>query len=783
MHLESSTVESLHLGICEHCGQPSAARFCCNGCEAVSSYIKECRLEDFYRLKGSDLLAPANEAEVLAPSYLDQPLVRAHYLVAPNTIEFFVQGLQCAACVWLLEKIPDVSKGSVAAVKVDAARNTVLVTLAEDSRFGDFLKIPSRLGFKLRPLRKGESLIDVRRQEGRRELLRLAVTFVAMGNIMMFSAGVYFGADPSIARFFSWLSLALFIPVISFGAAPLWAATVSALRLRRPSVELPVVLALVAGTALSLFQILQGRNETYFDSMSALIFLLLAGRFLVRRLQDKFFEHQSATNRLDVPFARLLAGAEVLPVSSVKVDDLLLIFKQEKLPADCVVVEGEGWVDQSLLTGEPLPRRLAPGEEVFAGTLLVEGRLVAKVLRPLPLSRLALIQESASQAALSKGVVHHHLEVWSQNFSWVVLSMAALLCGYGAISSQSDFYLRALALLIVACPCAIALAAPLIYSMSLRSLAQKGVFISNVDVFSKIPGLQNIVFDKTGTLTAGRLRVVDIQGELSVEDQAIVAVLESGSSHPIARSLCHHFSKVSFARPTLSKLEILLGQGVQGEMDGVLYSLTKSKSHLPQDFGDVQIWIDYRKNGRLQAQICLSDSLRPESTSVIRQAKEWGLDCWILSGDRQANVRSVARTLHIPEAHAIGDLSPEQKAELIQNLPAAMMVGDGFNDSTAIAKSAVGVVVGGALEKAMDVGDVFLSSESLQELPSLWPTAHNIEVSLGRIKKFSIAYNLGSGTLAVLGLASPLIAAILMPSASVLLILISTHSMRKIWKS
>lgn len=761
---------------CSHCGQPSLLKYCCLGCETASRFITECKLDDYYRLKGAEVLSPSASAQKPDVSYLDIPGLREPYLVAPDTIEFYIQGLQCSACVWLIEKIPSIS-GFPLRVSVDGSRNIVQVTVFEGGKFTQFMELAYKLGFSLRPLQNTDSLIDLRRSEARQELWRLAVTFFAMGNIMLFSFAVYFGAEAPVARFLSWLSTALFIPVMFYGARPLWVMAWSSMKLKRASVELPILIALFSGFVLSLRNQLLGLSDVYFDSMSALVFLLLAGRFLVRRMEDRFYEHQSASSKMDIPFARLAGSTQYSPASSLKDGDLIEIHEGEKISADARVQIGEGWVDQSMLTGESMPQRLLQGSEIFAGTTLVSGSVKAQVIRPLSQARLSQLQKTACTMAMAKGRVHAHLEEWSERFTIVVLTIGAVITGYGLYIGQFDYLYRALALFIVACPCAIALAAPLIYSIALDRLSRSEIYLNSVDVFTKIKKIKNAAFDKTGTLTTGQLQVVDIEGELSPQDHAIILALESNQLHPVARAFLRHFSSAPTLLPKVTEFKVEPGHGVRANIDGHVYSLKKSRSHLPQEPGQFKIWVDYRRDQQLVCQISLADRLRPESHGLIKNLRRMGIQSWIFSGDRKSNVRSVAYLLGIDEANTSGDETPESKLSKILNLQGVMMVGDGFNDSAALAAADLGVVVGGGLENTNKVGDVFLGPKGLSHLTSLWQESSLIERSIHRVKWFSIVYNLGSGTLALLGLANPLVAAVLMPLASVILVVISKSSM------
>lgn len=795
IHMDISAVSVRHSArLCSHCENQSplfgqwifdnnGQVFCCEGCRTVYTAINGCGLNDYYRIRSqqSAQLSPALMHEKNY-HYLDSESVIKEFLVDEDSMYFYVSGLQCAACVWILEKIPELEP-DIANVRIDGFRKLALVKITPKGHWSKFAAAAQKFGYAVRPIRADDNQSHLRNQEKRDELKKIAITAVGAGNLMLLSFSVYLGADPAFAKLFNWFSVALMVPVLFYGARSIFLNSWSSLRARVPSLDLPLAIAIAAGTILSVFNLLVGKDQIYFDSVSILILLINSSRYFVARLQEKFLAHESEGSSLLPSFARKLSGAEEVFVSakSLQAEDIFQVLNDEVMPADGVVESGRGWVNQVVLTGEPLPKVVTVGSEVFAGTKLEGGEIVVRTHRSGRETKVGRLQSEAVRASLLKSHVAKALDKWAQKFTYVILALGAIVI---LVSIPYDFgagFERALSLFIVACPCAIAFGAPLVYSQALSRATELGIFVKSADVWERIREIKNVFFDKTGTLTRGELHMVKECSTLTPSDVRALVAIESRSSHPAARAIVKHFSDRIGAPLEVGHFKSTPGVGVEGEVQGRHYKIQAAQ--VKESDGQLVISVEIFRDGFSIGTLEMQDELRPESGHVVSRMNERGMNSYILSGDRADNVEYVGQRLGFLKSQLFSNLRPEEKEKILSSFEKSMMIGDGINDSIAMARAHLSVIVGGSMERALNVADVFLTRDGLGSINKLWMYSNSAEKSLRMIRNFSIGYNTLTAGLSVAGLISPVLAAILMPASSVAVLTLSYIGMRSVWKS
>ncbi len=798
-----STLSEKSTALCLHCGNPLSKkprafrraqdlRFCCAGCESVYHFLTTQGLSNYYELKKQGWIRPAKPVEEShSPyTYLEDPAILKLYLSAEKnpSIEFYLEGIHCIACLWLIEKLPEFAKG-VQSAKLHLGNSIVKITLNEDGSFAEVARLLGELGYKPHPLQKNTEAYALQKKENQRELIRMGIAGACTGNIMLMVVSLYGGASGKFGQLFSILSFVLFLPILFYAALPFYKNAWAALKTRSINIDVPIVLALVLGSVLSTWNLSIPNGHLYFDSLSALIFLLLASRYVLKRIQQNIFKSSQLLHFLTPQFAKRF-NPETRTYETVRADllergDQIQVLENELFPADGKIEKGKSLVDSSLLTGEALPQKMVEGDEVFAGTRNQSALLIIEVTATRCETRLGKIIKEIESGNLQKAPIIGLADKISKIFVFSILILAMASFVFFAFENLGLAFQRALALLIVTCPCALALATPLTLSINLGRAAREGLLLKGAETLERLSNVKKIYLDKTGTLTEGSFEVLQWQSrDSSPSLKEAVLALEKKSKHPIAQAICRMLEEESIAPQTeVLNFQEQLGMGVSGNYQGDFYEVKSLPlSVVPNtEFAGLKTYIGVWKNSQCLAQILLGDSLRADSSMALSQLKKLGLEPYILSGDQETAVLQVAHELKIPRDHCYSRTSPEKKKEIVQGAE-SLMVGDGANDALALANAWVGVAVQGSMEVSLRAADVYSSGAGLKPVVRVLKIAReNIKV-LKRNFVFSILYNLVGATAALLGLINPLIAAVLMPLSSLTVFisaLIGTRTLRK----
>jgi Cu2+-exporting ATPase len=585
----------------------------------------------------------------------------------------------------------------------------------------------------------------------------------------------------------------------------------NALRTRTPHMDLPIALGLSVGTVAGLVNVVRGTGEIYFDSLSVLIFLLLVGRWIQFRQQARATDAIEMLYRLTPQMTRkLVDGTSVeMLVDLVEVDDLLEIFQGDLFPVDAEIVSGKTRVDESILTGESKEVFREEGDLVAAGTMNISSPVTIRAKAIGRDTRLSQIVELVEKASLEKPQIVQWANRVGGYFVAVVVLLAIFTFVYWSFENIETGIDRTIALLIVACPCALALATPLAIAVSLGRAAKERIMIKGGDILQSLQRPGMIWLDKTGTLTEGNLKVVHWHGHRQWIDT--VATIENRSPHPVAKALvgyANEFSKANevIREPVLkgrgsefsidrcsqavSGFEYFEGQGIRGCVgdDDVLIgneklvrclgvSIREQHERLARRVsasGLSPCWVAV--NGDVVAIVALGDAVRPDAAAAISELKERGWQVGILSGDHQHVVDRVAKRLGVPPEYARGGVEPEAKLSTIKassKSETVVMVGDGVNDSAALAAASVGIAVKGGAEASLAAAPVYFATPGLKPVLNLLTIADSTALTMRTNLGVSLAYNLSFAVLAFCGFITPLVAAILMPISSLTVVALS----------
>jgi Cu2+-exporting ATPase len=798
---------------CYHCGLPVPPgsdfpveiddqrheMMCCAGCQAVAQAIVAGGLADYYRHRDAMPESP-REAMPLALQELglfDHPDIQKNFVRATGEHEkeaaLILEGITCAACVWLNEQHLAHQPG-VTAVDINYTTRRARVRWDERRiRLSQILAAIAAIGYRAHPYDAARSEL-LAQKERRSALWRLFVAGFGMMQVMMYAVPVYLAEEgsmtPDIEQMMRWASLILTVPVIFFSAAPFFRNAWRDLRFRRIGMDVPVALGVGAAFAASVWATLTASGEVYFDSVTMFVFFLLGGRYLEMVARQKAARGVEALARALPAFASRFAaypGEEIdrVAVTELRVDDVVLVKPGETLPADGVVIDGASSVDESLLTGEsrPVPKR--GGDPVTGGSVNVASPLTVRVERVGESTRMAAIQRLMERAAAEKPHIVETADRIAVRFVGALLILATVTGAVWWWLEPARALWVFVAVLVVSCPCALSLATPAALTVATGAMARHGVLVTRGHAIEVLARATDFIFDKTGTLTEGRPALVATMAVGRMEAAqalAVAAAMELGSEHPLGRALREAAERLP---PTpVANVRALTGQGLEATIDGrrlrlgnLDFSAAPHGAPVPAAAaewlaaGDTVIGLS-DEAGWL-ALFRLADRLREGAAAALAELKSMDVRVATLSGDAPATVARVARDLGIESAR--GAMSPEDKHDAIKDLQqkgaVVAMVGDGVNDAPVLAQAHVSVAMGGGTDLARSQGDAVLLSNDLGHLVSGVSIARKTLRVIRQNLAWAFAYNLIAIPLAMAGWITPWMAGIGMSASSLLVVL------------
>ncbi len=791
---------------CAHCGLPvppdmmergSTDQFCCTGCRAVYAAIRSAGLDHYYDIRdrvASTDQTPAQTSGSRFDAFDDSQFIEkyARGTETHRSIDFYVEGMHCPACVWLIEQLPAACSG-VRQARVNLSSQSVTIDwVPEQTSLSNVARQLDAFGYTPHAY-KQRGLQEHRHLEDRRSLVRIAVAGAIAGNVMLISFALYGGmlhGMESIYRNLFHITCAGLT-----GVAIVWPGRVffsgawRALRSGHIHMDVPVAVGLAAGTLWSMVAASIGMESVYFDSMTLLIFLLLIGRWVQQRQQRRSQDALELLFTLTPATARVRRDShwQETAAETLAVGDLVLVLPGETFPADGVVRSGSTTVDLSLLSGETRPVDISEETEISAGAINLTSPVDVQVIATGEDTRVAHLMKLVEDAAKRRAPIVALADRIAGWFVMIVLLLACMTAGIWMLIDATSAIEHAVALLIITCPCALGLATPLALMTGIGQAARDRILIKGGDVIERLitPGI--IYFDKTGTLTRGNLRVIQWFGD--VQARTCIAALEQHSSHAIARAILNESKDEQF--PPVANVVVHHGLGVAGTVDrqdvrvGSVQYIAPDARSLPETVCEVvvaaqrhgQTVILCERNGRIIGGVVLGDTVRTESGDVIAHLRSIGWRIGMISGDAQHVVDDVARQLNLDADWCHGNVSPEQKLAMIEQAPGetVVMVGDGVNDAAALAAAQVGIAVRGSAEASMAAADVFLA-RGIEQLPELMHGSHRCFHTIRRNLVVSLCYNVVGVSLAVAGLINPILAAILMPASSLTVMMMSYRS-------
>jgi Cu+-exporting ATPase len=708
-------------------------------------------------------------------SYLDEPDFSVKYATGAERSEmrFYVGGIRCGKCVRSMEGLVGNMPG-LRRLRIEMGKNLAHVEVDPAIlKFSEVADAISRLGFSLVPLASETAFEAVRAKEDQQDLIRLAVAGACAGNIMTFAFANYFGAS-SWSALFSWLSFIAYLPVVGFVAVPFYKGAWQSLKSRQISIDLPMTVASLAGFAFSVVELLRGRSDTYFDSLSGFLFLILISRFAHKRLERNFLRPQELSESLRLERVRKVepSGWSWRTLEMLVPGDRFLVHAHETLPADAELISSKGYFSLAWLTGEAIGKTFLRGAVVPAGARLISGDALLQVKRSLADTSFGKILQEVQHFSLSKNRVVISADLWAQRLlATVFLVGVTFLILYWSISPE-EAVRRTLALLIVACPCAMAFGTPLALASSLKRAQAKGLVVRDANVFEKLNRIKTVFFDKTGTLTETDLTLTSDSTRVPTVYQKIILGLENGSFHPIAFAFRKAFGSLNLV-PPVDSFQETPAVGVSGYIYGKFYELRKNTLN-PSEIG-CTLFEDERAVHRFTFRA----GIKADALQTLRGLRAQGYEVILLSGDQKAVVNELANALEFEPHDVHAEQLPHEKAAVVRASKGSLMVGDGVNDTLAMIESSASVAVSGGIATALKTADVYLAEEGIRGVAALLDISKNAFSLIRRNLFISATYNTVAGALALSGFVNPFVAALLMPISSAFILLSTWLAGRK----
>ena len=630
----------------------------------------------------------------------------------------------------------------------------------------DLVQTLKSVGYEAIELDPGLLSLTETDRHGRELLMRLGVAFFSMMNIMLMSVAVWSGAEAATRDMFHWISAMIAIPTVIFVGQPFFRAAWASLRVGLLGMDVPISLALILASGISLYETVHSGEQAYFDAAVMLSFFLLLGRYLDHRSRALARSAAEELAALEVPRAIVLCeGAEVLrPISEVTAGDMVLVRPGGRMPVDGEVVTGTSEVDRGLLTGESLPVFAGPGTMVSAGEINLTGPLTLRVTAAGRDSSLHRMADLVAVAESAKTRYSTLAERAARLYSPLVHILSFSAFGFWMWKTGGDIRYSvniSAAVLIITCPCALGLAVPAVVTAASGKLFRRGVMIKNGTALERLAEVDTVVFDKTGTLTMGTPEPVDL-GAIPAADLAIAVALARASSHPLAAAL----ARLDVAAAPVTDLREVPGYGVEGRLDGQMVRLGRAEWVGAEP---VAMTATYLSFGGTTRAVSFTDQLRPGAKAAIAALKAQGKAIKLVSGDSEAAVAAMAQYLGI--ADWVAGALPAEKAALVMDLSQrghkVLMVGDGLNDTAALAGADVSISPAQALDAARVASDIVLLGRDMSAIGDAARSSR--QASRRMIENFAISagYNVVAVPLALMGSATPLAAALAMSLSSI----------------
>jgi P-type Cu2+ transporter len=766
---------------CEHCGAKNKDKystFCCMGCEIAYKIINKLDLNKYYEYCKIIYNKMPMKVHAVENQLNYNPHIKSED--SKHRINLIVEGIHCGSCVWLIENTLKKQDGVLNARLNMSTRRLVIEWNGEKKQIKKLIDIIEKLGYKLIPY--DELVSEEERKTKEHFLLKcIAVSGFASMSIMMISLGVWAGnldesLGPYVRELMHWLSTIIAIPAILYSGIPFYKSAWSAIKAKRSNMDVPITIAIIVSALISLQQIYLGGAYTYYDAAVSLVFFLLIGRYLDIRARNKASERAQNIILSQVRSVTLCDGDKLKLVSLKKAKEGYIAFVAvgEKIPVDGVVVDGDSEVDNSLITGETIPSKITIGSNVNAGTINLINPLKIRITKlgdNTVLAEMIKLMEVAEQGKAKYVKIADRV---SSYYTPIVLTLSAItfLLWMYLGANFNDALLYAVSVLIITCPCALGLAVPVVQVIASSKLMSKGVLIKSADALEKLAEIDLVVFDKTGTLTLGKPQWIN-KKDFTPQEIKIISSIASHSKHPLSQAVYNNSLKMLEMH-----VEEVRGMGLEAVSGTRKYKLGNRKfCEVEHEILDDKIEMWFRSSKNSAKRIILEDKLKDDALELVTWFKNLKMQPIMLSGDRRYVVSQMAAKVGITSYKA--EVRPVDKYHYLEDLAKqehkVLMVGDGLNDSAALKAAHVSISPASAIDIAQTNSDIVIQGDKLWPVKESYLVAKFANKLVKQNFALSLFYNLVTIPIAMGGLATPILAAVVMSLSSIMVV---ANSMR-----
>ncbi|MDY7396662.1 heavy metal translocating P-type ATPase metal-binding domain-containing protein [Aureibaculum sp. 2210JD6-5] len=757
-----------------------AKNFCCNGCKTVFEIFNENDLTPYYDLEN----APGKIPEEINGKYNyldDEQIIEKLYDFKDgdtSVITFYIPHIHCSSCIWVLENLNKLSS-SISTSQVNFPKKEVRITFNSDTiSLKQVVELLSSIGYE--PLISLEDATVSKRKIDRSLIYKLGVAGFAFGNIMLLSFPEYFQSDEYwLERFKPMFRLIIFImilPVVFYSVNEYFISAYKGLKHKILNIDVPIVLGIVVLFLRSSYEIFFDVGQGYFDSLSGFVFFLLLGKIFQQQTYSFLSFERDYKSYFPVAVTKIFKDRleKNVAIYDVKKGDRLLIRDKELIPVDGILISGNAQIDYSFVTGESLPVTKNSGDKLFAGGKQISGAIEMEILQTVSQSYLTQLWSNDVFGNTKISGIKNLTDSISKRFTIIVLIIAFLAGLYWYFIDVKMVANVVTAVLIVACPCALALSAPFALGNMLRIFGRRKLYLKNVDVIENLSKIDIIIFDKTGTITNSKAKISYSGTPLAVDENIALKSVLRFSNHPLSRMLYDEINEDRILE--VSNFNEVLGKGLEGKVNGFLIKIGSAQFVNIETENKLQTQSFVSINGVVKGKYIFENSYRNGLDAIFNELKD-NYELGILSGDNDGEKEQL-KTMLPKNAMLIFNKKPVDKLNYIKELQDrgknVLMIGDGLNDAGALVQSNVGLVVSENINVFSPASDGIVDATEFKSLPKFLKLSQQTLKVVKISFVISILYNIIGMLFAITGNLSPIVAAILMPLSSITIVIFVT---------
>lgn len=779
----------MNLDSCFHCGascgnSPRAfddKQFCCNGCKTVYEILSSNELGCYYDMQSAPGSIPSDikgKYNYLENEDIIEKLLEFNDSVT-SVVEFFIPSIHCSSCIWILENLTKLN-GGVTTSMVNFPKKTVRITFKNKAtNLKQLAELMTSIGYE--PYISLDDADAIKNKADKTLIYQVSIAAFCFGNIMLLSFPEYFAADEfwleKYKHVFRWLMFAMAIPVVFYAAKNYFISAYKGLSHNILNIDVPIALGISVLFIRSSFEIISNTGSGFFDSLSGLVFFLLLGKFFQQKTYNFLSFERDYKSYFPIAVTKIADGIEKnIPVKDIEKGDRLLIRNQELIPVDGILINGNAAIDYSFVTGEPLPVTKQSGDKLFAGGKQTAGALEMEVVNTISQSYLTQLWSNDIFNKATDITIKNITDTISKYFTIAILAISVLAAIFWYLYNPSMVFNVVTAVLIIACPCALALSAPFAIGNILRIFGYHKFYLKNAETVENIAKINTIIFDKTGTITSTDKSHLIYRGEtLSLDEKKAVKKVLRASNHTLSRSLYNHIAEEALTdKPT--HFEEILGKGIHATINEMDIKLGSASFAGAISFESNETAIHIRINNQFKGSYIFKNTYR-EGTKHVFETLSNNYKLVILSGDNDGEKGYLEKLLPKNTIFQFNQ-KPEDKLEFIKELQKkgekVMMVGDGLNDAGALAQSNVGVVISENVNVFSPACDGILDAKFFNNFPKLLTISNKTIKIIKTSFILAFCYNVIGMYFALTGSLTPIVAAILMPASSISIVIFVT---------